>query len=289
MASTFLQGAQRSATRGSMDLPLALLAGLSVGFVAFAMPTDLLASAVEASQLPSLLPAAAPPLGAKARIALAVAASGGTVLAVYLLLRMLGRGAAKPRVRDAAQPFDFEPEREPETPRLRRADVHPDAPARRPILAARELGEPTPEPAPVVVPEPATAAPEAEIREPEAELELVDRFEPADAEPIWPEPAPEPEPEPEPEPIAPVAAQEPVAASAPAEATDDASIADLVARLERGLARRLRQTDGPAIPREAEEAPQSPARAAAFASPEEGDDRLRSAIENLQRMAARAG
>ncbi|HYG29806.1 MAG TPA: hypothetical protein VD887_06280 [Allosphingosinicella sp.] len=286
MASTFLHEAQRSATRGSMDLPLALLAGLSVGFVAFAMPADLLARAVEASQLPSLLPAAAPPLGAKARIASAVAASGGTILAVYLLLRMLGRGTAKPRVRDAAEAFAFEPEREPETPRLRRADVHPDAPARRPILAARELGEPGPAPAPFVFAEPAPPAPEAEIDQPEEALELVDRVEAAAAEPIWPEPAPEPVPEAEQ--AAPVAEQTPAAPSAPAEPSEDASIAELMARLERGLARRLQQNAASVLPQAVEEA-QAPAQAAAFAEPELGDDRLRSAIENLQRMAARAG
>ncbi|MEA3016564.1 MAG: hypothetical protein QOI38_1286 [Sphingomonadales bacterium] len=278
MASTFLHEAQRSATRGSMDLPLAVLAGLSVGFVAFAMPADLLARAVEASQLPSLLSAAAPPLGAKARIAFTVAAAGGTVLAVYLLLRMLGR-QAKPRVR-AEQPLELEPQREPETPRLRRADVHPDAPARRPILATRELGEPVPAPHPVPVPAEPEPAPEAELDEPEAELELIDRVEPADAEPVWPEPTvsvPEPESQP------PAAEDEPIVPAA-AEPAEDASIADLMARLERGLARRLQQNGAPA----ADPVEKALAQSAAFTAPDAGDDRLRSAIENLQRMAARA-
>jgi hypothetical protein len=282
MASTFLHEAQRGASRGSIDLPLALLAGLSVGFVAFVVPTDLLSRAVEASQLPSLLSAAAPPLGAKARIAFAIAASGGTVLAVFLLLRLLGRQSAKPRVRAAGQPLDFEPEREPETPRLRRADVHPDAPARRPILATRELGEPAPA-VPVALPEQPAPVPEAELRELEEELELVDRAEPISSEPVWPEPALLPEPEPEP--LPPVADQGPVAASAAVEPAEDASIADLMARLERGLARRL-QGEAPAA-QAVEEVPSAGGRG--FAPEDECDDRLRSAIENLQRMAARAG
>jgi hypothetical protein len=269
-----------------MDLPLAVLAGLSVGFVAFAMPSDLLARAVEASHLPSLLSAAAPPLGAKARIVFAVAAAGGTILAVFLLLRMLGRHSATPRVRPAEQVPDFEAEREPETPRLRRADVHPDAPARRPILATRELGEPVPAPQPVAVPaEP--PAPRAELREIEEELELIDRVEPTDAAPVWPEPmASLPEPEPEPEPVPTAAEAEPVAAPAPIEAAHDGSIADLIARLERGLARRLQQK-GDVASDPVAEAPQPPA--ATFPARDQGDDRLRSAIENLQRMAARAG
>jgi hypothetical protein len=284
MASTFLHEAQRSATRGTMDLPLAVLAGLSVGFVAFAMPADLLARAVEASQLPSLLSAAAPPLGAKARIALTVAAAGGTILAVYLLLRMLGRHAPKPRVRAAEQPLDLEPERAPETPRHRRADVHPDAPARRPILATRELGEPAPAPPPVAMPAQPDAAPEAELAEPEEELELIDRAEPADAEPVWPEPALSLR-EPDPEPVAPTAEAKPAPVPAPVEPAEDASIADLMARLERGLARRLEQ-NGAATADPVEKAPPQPA---GFPAPDDGDDRLRNAIENLQRMAARAG
>ncbi|MDP8994358.1 MAG: hypothetical protein M3N07_05135, partial [Pseudomonadota bacterium] len=77
---------------------------------------------------------------------------------------------------------------------------------------------------------------------------------------------PEPEPEAEPQPLA----RTPV---------DEHSIADLMARLERGLAKRLRQRGVFPDP--------DPATPPVFAG--EGDERLRSAIENLQKMASRAG
>ena len=274
MASKFLHEVQRGASRGSIDMPLALLAGLAVGFVAFVMPGDLLAQAVEMSGLPSVLPAAAPPLGTKAHAVLAVAAAGGTVAIVYLILRMLGgKSVQRPLERD----FD-EPEPEREAPRLRRSDVHPDAPARRPILATRELGEPTPAPAPTPAPfwRPEDFPPEAEAEEVEPETDVQDEelelgspgiemLEPAPVAVVPPEPIAEAPPKPT--------------------SIDEANIDDLIARLERGLHRRLQQKSAP----EAFEQPSEPAFAAnPFAGNDRGDDRLRSAIENLQKMAARA-
>jgi hypothetical protein len=286
MATKFLHEAQRGASRGSIDFPLALLAGLSVGFVAFVMPGDLLSAAVELSRLPSILPAAEPPLGNKARAAFALVAAAATILAVFLLLRLLGRKAEAPRRRE---PEIGEPERGFEAPRLRRSDVHPDAPARRPILAARELGEPTPArasaPAPFWRPEDLPQDPPAEEAEASAEDEL--ELAGPEIEMLPPPPptaetaslqhaaivaavAPEPEPEPEP--------HEP----APAEPEGAASIADLMARLERGLARR-RQERETAVSHTVPTPEKAP-----FAEADRGDDRLRSAIENLQKMAARA-
>ena len=281
MASRFLEDAQRGASRGSLDLPLALLAGLSVGFVAFVLPKDILAEAVQAIGLPSILPAAAPPLGDKAGAAVAVAAALATLAAVYLLLRALGRETSPPR----RSPFE-DPDEEPQTLRLRRADIHPDAPARRPILAARELGEPVPpsRPAdeaarePEAIEEPLElGGPGLEMIEAEAEpIEVELELEPEPeslaevAEPQAPAPEPQPEPEPDPEPKA-----EPVG---------DSSIPDLMARLERGLARKRVEK---AVAAPAPAAPPAPT----FDVPsfEGGDGRLRSAIENLQRMASRAG
>jgi hypothetical protein len=292
MASKILKDAQRGASHGSIDLPLALLAGLAVGFVAFVIPQDLLTRAVEASGLPSILPPAAPPLGTKAHALLAVAAAGATVAAVFLLLRLLG-GKAEPA---QAREFD-EPERE--APRLRRSDVHPDAPSRRPILAARELGEPAPRApasvsaAPFWRPEDFPAEPEAERSRPEQQvqeealeldgpgIEILGRVVP---EPAAPQPVFDQSDEVQPA-VATPAPAVPAEPVEPAEPLDGASIADLIARLERGLARRLQQQDGVAPP------PQPPApapRPHGFAAVDGGDDRLRSAIENLQKMAARA-
>lgn len=292
MASKFLHEAQRGAGGGSIDLPLALLAGLAVGFAAFVIPPDLLASGVEASGLPSILPAAAPPLGTKAQGLLAVAAAGVTFTAVFLLLRMLGGKTEPDRARDLDEP-------EYQAPRLRRSDVHPDAPSRRPILAARELGEPAPAasaaaaPTPFWGPEDFPAEPEAECVKAEPEVqeeEALDLDGPGIEmlEPVEPASAPgasvaglAQEGERATVPPAPVEPDEPVGP------VDGASIADLMARLERGLARRLQQQVAVAAPPTAP-APAPPSPARGFAAADGGDDRLRSAIENLQKMAARA-
>jgi hypothetical protein len=270
MASTYHDGFERDRSRSVIDLPVAALAALSVGFVAFAMPADLLSQAVAATGLPTLLPAAAPPLGATARALVVGVAASATFAAIFMLLRLLDRrdhevapaafeqAPPRPRVRE----FVAEPEEQAEPPRLRRADSHPDAPARRPILAGSELGEPD-----LARPYPQRRA---LVAEPEPEPEVVETsWEPVEA---FVKPEPEPEvaeaPAPEPEPV-----HETV--SAPIE---DSSISDLVARLERGLGRRQ---------------PVAAAEPAPLAQPEpapaEPDDRLRSAIENLQRLAARGG
>ncbi|HYN45795.1 MAG TPA: hypothetical protein VES64_03800, partial [Allosphingosinicella sp.] len=194
-----------------------------------ALPGDLLSGMVGSSGLPSVLPAAAPPLGMTARIAIGVAGAAAAFGLVFLLLRVLDRsGLDRPAAR-AQLPQE-------EAPRPRRRDFHPDAPAPRPISAAREFGEPAPP-----------------VR-------------PAEPTPFWmadPEPA---------ESFAEPAA-EPAPAPAPAPAPESASsLAELMERLERGLARR--RTPG---------APQS----APQVFPQAGDDRLQSAIDSLQRLAAR--
>jgi hypothetical protein len=215
--------------RNALDVPVAALAAVAVAFVAFAMPGDLLTGLVSASGLPSLLAAAEPPLGLKARAGVGLGGALAAFGLVFALLRLLDRsGFDKPRSVPAAPD-------EPDLPRLRRRDVHPDAPVRRPISAARDLGEPAPPPEPVA----------------------------AAATPVWlaeapPEPQPEPELEPEPVP--------------------EASLDELMVRLARGLARR-RTGDGFAAPPPQPPAPQ--------VFPEPGDDRLQSAIESLQRLAAR--
>ena len=204
----------RLSGRGTIDLPVAALAALSVAFVAFAAPAGLLGELVALTGLPALLPAAAPPLGATARIALAL---GGSAIVFGLVLALLGwldRFAA-PR------PPRFVPE--PDSPRLRRRDLHPDAPAVKPVSAVRDFGT--------------FEAPIATV----------------------------PAPEPEAEPLSPVAFVLP-------EATD--SLPNLMARLEQGLARR----EAAPSPRTTPPSPRPVGPA---------NDRLQSAIESLQRLAAR--
>jgi hypothetical protein len=119
----------------SLNLFMAVLAAASLAFLFYAMPDHIFSGLVERSGLPGLIAAAQPPLGMKARAA-AIAAVAFLVFALVLvLMRAIDRvSAAAPEARAPV-------EDEPEAPRLRRADAHPDAPARRPLLAGRDLGE----------------------------------------------------------------------------------------------------------------------------------------------------
>jgi len=221
-----------SSAQRLIDVAIPAFAGLAVLFVAFAAPGDLLDRLVEASGLPSFLHAATPPLGAKARIALGGAGGIATFAIAFLLLRWIDRLSARPaRAAPVLVP-------EPGAPRLRRRDVHPDAPPRPPISAARDLGEPAPPEHPIALsepePEPAPVAADIFVEEPRGEI---------------PRPAP-------------ISRQD--------------SLTDLMGRLERGLVRRA--TLVAPVPVAANATPQ------VFPSP--SDDRLASAIENLQRLAA---
>lgn len=116
-----------------MNLPVAPLAALVLGAAAAAavavMPANVLEPLVSNSGLPAILSAAEPPLGTTARLALAGGAGAGTALlswfALFLLLGTRGLTVGK----DAPV-------------RVRRADAHPDAPPREPLLATRDLGTP---------------------------------------------------------------------------------------------------------------------------------------------------
>lgn len=211
-----------------LDLAVASLAGLAVAFFAFAAPADLLDGLVASSGLPSLVPAAAPPLGTTARIAIGALgglAAFGIAVAVLRWLDRFARPSARPTLR-------VEPD--VDTPRLRRRDLHPDAPPVRPIQAVRDFGDPA------AAELPAWIAPEVVSEESVAE-EIV----------VLETPAPAPQPSSEP-----------------------ATLAELMARLEDGLARRH-------TPTQRRDAPLAPERHAP------SDDRLQSAIESLQRLAAR--
>lgn len=181
IASRPIQHAVRGIGRNALDLPVAALAGLAIVFVIIAVPGDFLSTIVNGTGLPSLIPAAAPPLGLTARICVAIGGALGSFGLVFLLLRLLDRSGFE-KV-SAPRPVGIDEE----APKLRRRDVHPDAPGRRPISAARDLGEPAPpepprstpppiwlaeappepvaEPEPVVAPEPAPASSLGELME----------------------------------------------------------------------------------------------------------------------------
>lgn len=108
---------------------LAALVALGVAMA----PADLLENLVAASGLPNLVGAAEPPLGGKARAILSFVAGSGAALALlaaYLVLEYRARAA---RNRPSFGMTEG-------VPALRRGDAHPDAPARRPIFAAMDLG-----------------------------------------------------------------------------------------------------------------------------------------------------
>ena len=277
----------------ALDLGMAAFAGTAAGFVMFAMPEAQFYRIVELSGLPLLVTAAQPPLGMTARAAAIVAAAAGTWTFVWLLLRALSKPAPK------ASPRPKPLEVEMPVPRLRRADSHPDAPARAPIFAELELGTPLDQAA-------APAWEAAGDDEPDGQLDHLPPREDhwgADDSDFGSQPTTS-YPHSYPESIAHAQAEdaaddadfsdfmdldassdetalssrtEPAPQSVAAAAQDQASIAHLMQRLELGLLRRER-SGWSALAEEA---------GPAIASPPALDERLRSAITDLQRLAAR--
>lgn len=270
----------------AFDSGLAALAALSAGFVAFAMPESLFSSLVETSRLPDFVPAAQPPLGETARLATVGAAFLLTFVLVWALMAFLGRRPA---------PGRSEAEAGSEAPRIRRADAHPDAPARQPLLA-RDLGEPLDLddfPESPADEEPAFA--EAGHRslppflvpqepEPEPVAEAGPELDEPEPQPLWtpsqpqwsePEPAPQAEAEPEAMPL-PLSALLPQAE----EAESGQSLSQLAGRIEFGLARKRQALPAAADLAAADEMP---------AEQEKVGHRLRSAINDLQKIASSGG
>jgi hypothetical protein len=135
MADKIKLKAEKNRSGSALDRAMAAFAAASVGFVTYVMPADIFARLVQGTGLPSIVPAARPPLGDTARLALVIVATLATFFGVWLILRALGKAPAKSKGRKPVEvPND--------PPRLRRADMHPDAPSRSPISAGRELGVP---------------------------------------------------------------------------------------------------------------------------------------------------
>jgi len=259
------------AHRSKIALPIAAAAGIVVAaLVALAflvMPIAVIEDMAVDSGVASILTAAAPPLGLTARLAVAffagLAAGGVTWFGLFLVL-----GARTISIRHGAG--------DDGVPVLRRADAHPDAPPRRPVFANRDLGTPFLE----VKAEPVIDTPaEPDIvaaRVVPADLDTpIADYRTPDDEPLPdldPEPVVVPLPvfEPEPEAVAapvPVPVLTPVSAprfapherietfglaaapqdDEPSAPLPQATIHDLLERLERGVARRQPE---PATPRE---------------------------------------
>ncbi|MBV8685395.1 MAG: hypothetical protein JOZ90_01910 [Alphaproteobacteria bacterium] len=283
----------------ALDPAVAALAAASAAFLVFAMPEPLFSGLVVRSGLPNILAAAQPPLGDTARLAVVAAAALFVFAFVWSLLRALGSApaAAAAAAADAASEAEDESDAQPGLLRLRRADAHPDAPARRPILAGRELGEPLdildlpPPEAPAAEPAPAPIVEVADRPSPVAPF-LVPQ-QPADEEPVADSappaaPAGEDEAGPAPSDAAPAPAPVPLPAEAAEAPEPAADLSGLMERFESGLGRKRQ-----AIVRHAAPAAE-PARVAPSApAPEEASDRvghrLRSAIAELQKVAGQPG
>ncbi len=133
------------------------VAALAVVLLFVALPATVLEDWVWRSGLPSLIGAAEPPLGTTARAVLALAggALAGAVTWSALFLLFGPGGLLAPRAASSDG-----------VPVLRRADAHPDAPARRPLstadleddddtMFARPVTSASPPPPPVEQPIPA--------------------------------------------------------------------------------------------------------------------------------------
>lgn len=279
-----------------MNLPLAPIVagvlGVGVAAVCALMPAAMLESLVMDSGLPAVLSAAEPPLGTTARLMLAGGAGGLVALfgwfGLFLVLGSRGVSFGKAEPLGEAVPV------------LRRADAHPDAPARAPLLATRDLGTPfldvkadkaDTEDAPVPLfiepveqdlpvdleqplaafdpqaipetpmPPPVTVSP---LRPRPAVFDSSERFETFDLTPMR-RAAPPPRLRPAPRP-APVVQEEPIAT-----ARTDATIHALLDRLEKGVTRRGMSAGPEAEP-----------------NPRESERGLEDALVTLRNLARRA-
>ena len=290
----------RAIASNKLDAPVAALAGLSVAFLAFAVPGDILAELVDLTGIAALLPESEPVFGLRARIGLGAAGAILVFTLAFLALRGLGRIGSR---RNARRP---EPRLESEPPRLRRRDHHPDAPARAPICAARDFGEPAPPILRSKAPKPERPSwlPEVTGDEPAPELDdfgfepldptaFADKpvsqvddlgFEPLDPPAFASAPSTPAEEEPEPLDLAafepePAPAPQPVVRNAP---SSRPSLDELMARLENGLTGRGGPAPARAVPNFVPQAGSFPEPSAAAA-----DDRLQSAIDSLHRLTSR--
>lgn len=231
-------------SRQSLNLSLAQLAAcVAAGLVLLAIaiaPAETLESAVTATGLPALVPAAGPPLGLTARAALLFVAACGIGGLGWALTQVGAFGRAPFAAAEQIAAFD--------PPAIRRADAHPDAPARAPVRAARDLGEPLAAEAdedavaipadldtPLAAFDPASVRPIPLMPERPAPLATGERIETFELTPATrPVAAPVVDIQPAPEP--PITAPE-----------TEATIHALLARLERGVERRRRSPAPPQI------------------------------------------
>lgn len=281
------------------------LVGLAAALLVLWIPVGLIEMVVASSGLSETLPAAAPPLGFKARLLLA----GFTALMAVGFVGMMRRqdrqaeqegrmvrvqGARKmgfafskltALARGRIAPVDDA------TPSLRRADAHPDAPARAPIFASRDFngldifGRTDALRRPLATrsePEQDAVVPSEGLVMPSAPLPMADEDLPQPTFQRLAAPAVEPD-------VAKEASQD-TAPVMPARLdpipTQGLSITELTQRLERGLALRSRAPAADAgTVRVIADMPVAPAVPVRDMVAQDADDALRAALGALRSMA----
>lgn len=295
---------------------MAALGGLVAALAVLLTPVGLIEMLVASSGLSEALPAAAPPLGLKARILIALFAAI-MVMGIILTMRRDATVATEPsekkqRVERAkgARKMGFAFSKwaalargrsiesvEGAPPTLRRADAHPDAPARAPIFASRDLNGvdifARPESgrrglvaqavveAPAIRSTPDFPMPAAPLPVAEADLPQPAFLRPA-ASMVEPEAAEEAPPA-----IEAKAPPAPLPTPAPRPSTQGLTIGQLTERLERGLSQRRRTASDddirvladmpPAMPVPVRDTPDT-----------DTDAALRAALGTLRSMTGRA-
>lgn len=253
--------------RSRIATPIAPAAGVTVAaLVALAflvMPIAVIEGMAVDSGVAAILTAAAPPFGLTARLAVtffaALAAGGVTWFGLFLVL-----GARTMLIRPGVA--------EDGVPVLRRADAHPDAPPRRPVFANSDLGTPFLDvKADPIVEESVEPVVVTEAQDMPFDLDTpIAAYRTPDDLPL-PDVRPEPEafvapiaaPLPEPTPVlTPVSAPRfapherietfglaaPSADDEPSTPLSQATIHDLLERLERGVAKRQPEPEAPREP-----------------------------------------
>jgi len=135
-----------------LNFPVAPVIGGALGLITsgvFALvPTFMLEAVVSRSGIPAILSAAEPPLGLTARLVLILLCGSGVGLVSWFACfvavgsRRIVMGSNQPPATAASSVDGGSLGDDLSVPVLRRADAHPDAPARRPLFANRDLGPP---------------------------------------------------------------------------------------------------------------------------------------------------
>lgn len=296
------------------------LAALAVALIILWAPVGLVEMVVASSGLSEAVPAAAPPLGLKARLMLAGFGALMAAGVVSATRRSAGRDEP-PRIEEGRQDrvqgaktmgFAFSKltalargraaANEADAPVLRRADAHPDAPARPPIFASRDfdgleifgrpegsrrplVANPEPQSESVLPPPPPSlpfAMPSAPAPLSEAELLKPAFARPPAAAPAFAAPIAVPSSAPD---VAPEPAPAPLPLRSP---TQGLSVAELTERLERGLAQRSRATVPPvAVGGVIADMPAAQPVPVRNAVAQDTDEALRAALGALRSMAGR--